>query len=596
MRAPSVPVPAGPVSAGWIPAPLRGAGRRVTSVILPTRTIAIMLIVIHLMTPVLAPVAARAAGTPAPPPPPRPAPTPGQDTRSQDTSQILVQADPVPQAGQLDADMTISVVNAALTFLLPRTLESHTPRDFCLWGLNGLSAIDPSLTVVEQRGPEQKGANQNGIIQLSLGQEIVLRLPAPPDSDQAGWTDLTVRLMQAAWARSGTVRGAGADGLMQSFFDELFNHMDPYSRYVAPSPATTDRDTRTGGEAGTGLTLGRDARSILITGVNANGPAWPAGLATGQRLYAVNGRSTRDQTPGTVAQWLLGAPGSTVTVTVGDGRARRTVTLRRASVPPETVFAYAAEHMVVIRVTAFSADTAQEMSQYLDQASDDQHLRGLVLDLRGNRGGVLQQAVTASALVLDQGVAAITHGRDPEANHVWAVQGGDMTGGVPIVVLVDGRTASAAEILAASLADHRRAVVVGSATLGKGLVQTIGQMPDGGELFVTWSRVLAPLGWPLQGLGVMPQVCTSRGESDLERQLQDLAAGQVDMRDAVQATRATRYPVPVSRILDLRRACPAAIGTDSDLDAARSLIDNPAEYRAALSAIPEESPYAPQAE
>jgi carboxyl-terminal processing protease len=613
MRARSAPVPVGQTPAP----PPRGVGRRVTSLALPARSIAIMLIVIHLMTPVLTPVAARAAGTPTPPPAPQPAPpaqtarnapnptpdpaqglarnvaqdsgpNPGQNPGSSQNPPSPPPRDPAagPDQPALDPDMTASVVTAALTFLLPRTLESHTPREFCLWGLNGLSAIDPSLTV----------ADQHGVLQLTLGQEAVLRLPDAPEADQAAWTDLTVRLMQAAWTRSGAVRDAGADGLLQSFFDELFNHMDPYSRYVAPSPATTDRDTRTGGEAGTGLTLGRDTRSILITGVNANGPAWPAGLTTGQRLYAVNGRSTHDQTPGTVDQWMLGDLGSTVTLLVGDGRARRTVVLRRASVPPETVFAYAGEHVVVIRVTAFSADTAQEMSQYLDQASDDQHLRGLVLDLRGNRGGVLQQAVTTSALVLDRGVAAITHGRDPQANHVWAVQGGDMTGGVPIVVLVDGRTASAAEILAAALADHRRAVVVGSATLGKGLVQTIGQMPDGGELFVTWSRVLAPLGWPLQGLGVMPQVCTSRGESDLARQLQDLAAGQVDMRDAVQATRATRYPVPVSRILDLRRACPAAIGTDSDLDAARSLIDNPAEYHAALSAIPEESAYAPQAE
>ncbi len=117
------------------------------------------------------------------------------------------------------------------------------------------------------------------------------------------------------------------------------------------------------------------------------------------------------------------------------------------------------------------------------------------------------------ALVLDHGVAVVTRGRDPQSNHIWSVQGGDLTGGIPIVVLVDGRTASAAEIMAAALADHGRAVVVGSATLGKGLVQTIAQLPDGGELFVTWSRVMAPLGWPLQGLGVMPQLCTSLGQA-----------------------------------------------------------------------------------
>ncbi|WP_182942409.1 S41 family peptidase [Gluconacetobacter johannae] len=553
----------------------RGTARRGAPFARAARHIALILIVMLLVAPV------SAHADPAAALPTVPGTQPAPDAQQASGAQQASAAQPA-----LDSDQMNAVIGAALAFLTPRTLDSHSAREFCLWGLNGLGAIDPSLAVNAQ----------DGRVRLSLAQDTLLVLPAPPDTDQGGWTALAVRLMQAAWARSAPMRDAGADGTLQGFFDELFNHMDPYSRYVAPSPATTDRDIRTGGTAGAGLTLGHDARSILITGVNANGPAWPVGLSSGQRLYAVNGRSTRDQTPATVSQWLLGDVGSKVTLLVGDERTRRTIVLRRASVPPETVFAYASNHTVVIRVTAFSADTAEEMSQYLDQASDDPHLRGLVLDLRGNRGGVLQQAVTTSALMLDRGVAAITHGRDPQANHIWAVQGGDMTGGAPIVILVDGRTASAAEILAAALADHRRAVVVGSTTLGKGLVQTIGQMPDGGELFVTWSRVLAPQGWPLQGLGVMPQICTSRGEADLERQLQDLAAGTVDMRDAVQAARAARFPLPVSRILDIRKACPAAIGTDSDLDAARSLIDNPAEYRAALTAIPDDVAYAPQAE
>ena len=92
-------------------------------------------------------------------------------------------------------------------------------------------------------------------------------------------------------------------------------------------------------------------------------------------------------------------------------------------------------------------------------------------------------------------------------------------GHVPVVVAIDGRTASAAEILVAALTDRGRAVAVGSTTLGKGLVQTIAPLPDGGELFVTWSRVLAPRGWPIQGLGVLPQVCTSLGEAAVQRQL-----------------------------------------------------------------------------
>src|SRR6185437_5124325 len=144
------------------------------------------------------------------------------------------------------------------------------------------------------------------------------------------------------------------------------------------------------------------------------------------------------------------------------------------------------------------------------------------------------------------------------------------------------RTASAAEILAGALADRGRAVVVGSSTLGKGLVQTIDPMPDGGELFVTWSRVLAPRSWPIQGLGVFPQVCTSLGRSALDRQLAELASGVQPMAQAVALHRAMRATLPPAQIQAIRKACPAAEGGDSDTEAARMLVNNPAAYAAAL--------------
>jgi len=498
-----------------------------------------------------------------------------------------------PPAGDHDATFDsssfVNVIATGLTFLGPRTLEQHPISEFSLWGLNGLGAIDPSLSVIVQPPAGKAPA----MVVLQSGRDILLSAPEPASDDINGWATLTARCAQAAWHQSAILRSGGSDGLTQSFFDELFNHLDPYSRYVEAAPATADRAARDGGVAGVGLTLGRQGQHVVITGVNTNGPAWPAGLNTGQVVLAVNGHDVDGETPDHVQGLLQGAPDSRVQVTVasltraGSVSGRTTVALRRQSVPPETVFAFSSGSVVILRITAFSADTAQEMSQYLDQATQNTHLTGLIFDLRGNRGGVLQQAVTTAALVMNNGVTATTRGRFPTANRVWAVQGGDMTNHIPIVILVDGRTASAAEILAAALADHRRAVVVGSATLGKGLVQTFAQMPDGGELFVTWSRVLAPLGWPLQGLGVMPQVCTSRGEADLSGQLQALSDGEPINRAAVLAARSARFPLPVSRILDIRKNCPAAVGTDTDLDVARTLLDNPAEYKTLQGVIPD---------
>ena len=167
-----------------------------------------------------------------------------------------------------------------------------------------------------------------------------------------------------------------------------------------------------------------------------------------------------------------------------------------------------------------------------------------MLDLRGNRGGLLRQAVAAADTLLPAGVVAITAGRDPAATRVWASNSGELAPEIPVVVMVDGRSASAAEILAAALADRGRGVVIGSSTLGKGLVQTIAPLPDGGELFVTWSRVLAPRGWPIQGLGVLPQVCTSLGQDTLSWQLAALAQGRQTMTKALETHRAARAPLP----------------------------------------------------
>ena len=196
---------------------------------------------------------------------------------------------------------------------------------------------------------------------------------------------------------------------------------------------------------------------------------------------------------------------------------------------------------------------------------------------------MLRQAVLIADSLLPAGmIAEAAGGRDPDADQKFTAEGSDITAGLPMVVLVDGQTASAAEILAAALADNRRAVVVGSSTLGKGLVQAVTILPDGGELFITWSRVLAPRGWPLQTLGVIPQVCTSLGAQNLSAQFSALRAGSNLMAAADMAARAGRAPMPIDDILAIRDTCPADIGGDLDISAARFLLASPAAYKAAL--------------
>jgi carboxyl-terminal processing protease len=256
-------------------------------------------------------------------------------------------------------------------------------------------------------------------------------------------------------------------------------------------------------------------------------------------------------------------------------------------VPPETVFSERVGEMLVIRITSFVNNTAERLSAVIEAGLASKPApTAVVVDLRGNRGGLLRQAVTAVALFADHGVIASTAGRDPEATHDWRIEGGDLTHGLPVIVLVDGRSASAAEIMAAAIADLGRGVVVGSATLGKGLVQTITRLPDGGELFVTWSRVLAPKGWPIQSLGVLPQVCTSLSDSKTHQELTDLAGGKLDLAAPLAASRGVRPPLAIEKALEIRSACPASEGTGGDMQAATFLTQHPDAYRAALLQTP----------
>ena len=504
---------------------------------------------------------------------------------------------------------TRDVIGAALRFLSPRTLDSHSAHEFSLGGLDGLTAIDPTITIQEDPTPAPpmphgtSGDKPASSMTLSVirGQTVLFQRIVPADNNITAWAALVADALQASWHASDAIHQNGTDALLQSFFDELFNHLDPYSRYLAPSFADHDRQKRVGHDGSIGITVDTSGHNMIISAINANGPAWEAGLNIGQHLLAVDGQTTRHQAAERVQHWLEGETGTDVTLQIATtNHTHSTVTLTRSAVPPETVFLEHNGRYPVLKITSFSSETAEEMSQYLSQIlpSDDdltpstRHtpaLPGLILDLRGDRGGVVQQAVTTAALFLDHGIAVTTHGRYPQANHIWAVQGGDMTSGAPIVVLVDGRTASASEILASALADHRRAVVIGSETLGKGLTQVIGQMPNGGELFVTWSRNQAPLGWPLQGLGVMPQICTSQGGNSLEEQLKALERGHNLMEDALHTARATRAPVTVSQVLAIRNQCPAALGTDADMDVATSILSSPQLYTAALNAVPDEN-------
>jgi carboxyl-terminal processing protease len=479
----------------------------------------------------------------------------------------------VPPGG-FDQALAAQVFTAAFTFMAPRTLEPISLPQMTIWGLRGITALDPNLIPV---------LHDADITLVGPGRTLIL-MKLPATDDVAGWGSLAAGVSASAFRASDVLQRAGTQGMISSFFDEVFNHLDPYSRYVPPAAAAVERDHRRGA-AGIGVTLAGRPGSLVVATVVTESPADIAGIRPGDRLLGIDGASIGQADAAQALEQLNGEEGSVVTVGVrGRDLRQRRLTLTRVLVPADTVTASRDGDLLLLQVSGFTASTATRLQHEIGKAlARRPQPDGLVFDLRGNRGGLLDQAVEVADLVLTSGLIGTTVGRNPAADHAWVASGGDAAEGLPIVVLVDGRSASAAEILAGALSDDGRAVVVGSATLGKGLVQTVGPMPDGGELFVTWSRVLAPKGWPLQGLGVMPEVCTSLGQEETQRQLGALSMGQQTMRDVLETHRAARPNLPLAEMLTIRNACPAALGSDSDMDAARFLLANPIAYASALA-------------
>jgi carboxyl-terminal processing protease len=486
-----------------------------------------------------------------------------------------------PEVRAQDAAFPRTVVERVLAeshlLVLERHLEPASPTELALWSLRGLTVLDPRL------GADLREGQLRLVIEDRIAGQASAAALAGRGAGAASAVAVTLTaLYEVAWRLSPQLRRAGAERLLASGFEEVFNHLDPYSRYVTPAEARGARERRVG-QSGLGLRVERRADRLVIAAVTPGGPAALAGIRAGDLLLEVEGRALGGRDPGLAATLLEGPEGSEVTLGLSRGGRRREVRLTRELLVPETVFAETRDGLLWIRVSAFSAVTERRIAQELvDGFAVPAPPRGVVLDLRGNRGGLLTQAVAVADAFLESGPVARTEGRHPDSLRRYEAGGRDLAEGRPVVVLIDGRTASAAEIVAMALAERARAAVVGSTSTGKGLIQLVAPLPNEGEIMITWSQVVAPSGWPLQGIGVLPVLCTSLGPEALAAGLAQLSAGEPPMARALSRQRAARPPVLASEVAALRSVCPPAEGRAADLVAARALLANPAAYQAAL--------------
>lgn len=467
------------------------------------------------------------------------------------------------------------VLVQGLTQIEARALEELAIADFVMTGLGGLADVDPLFSIVEAPAA----------VQVYVGDELAADLALPQEDAISPWIELFHGAMIGARRKSTLLGAADREEIYYAFFDAALSELDPYSRYAGKLQARANRETRNG-FGGIGMRYLDGDLGLKVTGVQKNSPAAHAGLRVGDLITHVDGLSVAAQRRWTVRRLLRGPIGSESKFTVIGGKLGYANTLKvtRGLIVPQTVETEIADGVAVVKIHSFNQQTAQTVDAELKGIFEKQpSLTGVILDLRGDPGGLLDQAVTVSDLFIESGRIVSTRGRHPESVQRYQAFSGDIAAGRPVIVLVDSRSASAAEIVAAAIQDTGRGFVVGTSTYGKGTVQTVIRLPNDGEITLTWSRFHAPDGYAIQDLGVLPFVCTSglAGPADEALQAWSTTGSQIARAKAEWRTVSL---TDVTARSGLRSQCPAEVRpeTSNDLEIAKNLLADTALYAQAL--------------
>lgn len=334
-------------------------------------------------------------------------------------------------------------------------------------------------------------------------------------SDESGLrqAELLAEVMERV--KSDYVEPIDDAALLESAIRGMVADLDAHSQYLDEEEYLDIRISTTGSYSGVGLEVSTENGTIIVVSPIDDTPAQRAGIRAGDVIIAIDGRTVENEGLEETIRRMRGRSGSKVTITVVRGNSIDPILfeLRRENIRVASVRYEILEPATgYVRVSQFSETTASELSKAVDEMMERTReenggmLTGLVLDLRNNPGGILDAAVDVSDLFLDAGVIVSADGRTPESKFTRNAHYGDILDGASIVVLVNGGSASASEIVAGALQDHHRALVVGTATFGKGLVQTVMPLSRGRAIKLTTSRYYTPSGDSIHEVGISPDV------------------------------------------------------------------------------------------
>ena len=305
--------------------------------------------------------------------------------------------------------------------------------------------------------------------------------------------------------------------LLRDAIQGMLSGLDPHSSFLDPEGFKDIRIGTEGEFGGLGIEVTMEDGFVKVVSPIEDTPAARAGLKTGDLIIRLDTKAVKGMTLNEAVKSMRGKPGSEINLTVvREGQPKPMVfTLARAVIKIQSV-----KHRMLedgfgyVRITQFQANTGDNLKDALTKLKlqNKGNLKGMVLDLRNNPGGVLNAAVAVSDAFLTSGLIVYTEGRVSDAELKFSATPADLANGAPIVVLVNGGSASASEIVAGALQDHKRAVIMGTKTFGKGSVQTILPMTGGAALKITTARYYTPSGRSIQATGILPDVVTEEAK------------------------------------------------------------------------------------
>ena len=475
-------------------------------------------------------------------------------------------------------DMANQVFKFGFQKISDRYLEQVSIKDIATEGLNGLSAIEPNFKSIV-RGNEVIVESKN------FGP---FNYPAPGAVDADGWAGLIVAILVEARAQSDAFRNADPEGLYEAVFDGSLSLLDNFSRYSNAVQAAENRAKRSG-FGGIGIRFTKTGAGALVTSVFKGSPAAALGLVKDDIITHVNGRSIIDLDRTSLRDLMRGPIGSVADLAIVRNSAPAfNVSIKRDRIILPTVFSREENGVIYARIKGFNNRTTRQLAGYVSATRRrlKERALGLIIDLRGNPGGLLTQAVDMADLFLRRGRILSTRGRHPSSRKDYTAQTNDIAAGLPIVVLINGRSASASEIVAAALQDNERAVVIGTSSFGKGTIQNVIRLPNDGEITLTWSRFITPSGYVLHGLGVPPYICTAKkinGEIGADEILNKAISGSDKISETMEKWRFVSLNDIVGRE-QLRTECPTSNARPGiDLEIAKRLLNDQTLYRRIIS-------------